>query len=61
MMQAWYVATALDRQYDAVLPLLLEQRLAPWTHNKAIQKAIESRRIPEERKAYLRTLRAGQD
>lgn len=57
MMQAWYVATALDRQYGAVLPLLTQQRLEPWTHNKAIQKAIESRRIPEGRKNLLRTLR----
>ena len=40
MMIAWYFATALAKQYDAVLPFLEERRLDPWTHNKAIQKAV---------------------
>ena len=57
MMIAWYMATALAKQYDAVLPVLEERRLDRRTHNKAIQKAVESRRIPEERKRYLRSLR----
>lgn len=57
MMIAWYFATALAKQYDAALPILLEQRLAPWTHNKTIQKAVESYRITPEQKAYLRTLK----
>lgn len=57
MMIAWYFATALAKQYDAVLPFLEEQRLDDWTHNKAIQKAIESRRITPEQKAYLRGLK----
>lgn len=57
MMRAWYFATALAKQYDAALPYLEQRRLDPWTHNKAIQKAIESYRVPEEAKAYLRTLR----
>ena len=57
MMIAWYFATALAKQYDAVLPYIEEQRLAPWTHNKAIQKAIESRRITPEQKEYLRSLK----
>ncbi len=57
MMIAWYFATALAKQYDAVLPFLEEQRLDVWTHNKAIQKAIESRRITSEQKAYLRGLK----
>lgn len=57
MMIAWYFATALAKQYDAVLPYLEEQRLAPWTHNKAIQKSIESRRITPEQKAYLKSLK----
>lgn len=57
MMQAWYFATALAKQYDAVLPYLTERRLAPWVHNKTIQKAIESYRVTTEQKAYLRTLR----
>lgn len=57
MMIAWYFATALAKQYDAVLPYLEEGRLAPWTHNKAIQKAIESRRIAPAQKEYLRSLK----
>lgn len=58
MMIAWYFATALAKQYDAALPFLREQRLDKWTHNKAIQKAIESYRITDGQKAYLRTLKA---
>ena len=57
MMIAWYFATALAKQYDAILPYLEKKRLAAWTHNKAIQKSIESYRITPEQKAYLRTLR----
>ena len=57
MMQAWYVATALAKQYDAAVRVLAEDRLDAWTHNKAIQKAVESRRISDERKAYLKTLK----
>ncbi|MCR5426923.1 MAG: DNA alkylation repair protein, partial [Lachnospiraceae bacterium] len=57
MMVAWYFATALAKQYEAVLPYLEQKRLAPWTHNRAIQKSIESYRITDEQKAYLRTLK----
>ena len=57
MMRAWYFATALAKQYEAVLPFLEEKRLDLWTHNKTIQKAIESYRITPEQKAYLRTLK----
>ena len=57
MMIAWYFATALAKRYDEILPYIEEQRLDRWTHNKAIQKAIESDRISGERKAYLRTLK----
>lgn len=57
MMAAWYFATALAKQYGAALPYLEERRLEPWTHGRAIQKAIESCRISEEQKAYLRTLK----
>ena len=57
MMQAWYFATALAKQYDAVLPYLTGRRLEPWVHNKTIQKAVESYRITAEQKAYLRTLK----
>ena len=54
MMVAWYFATALAKQYEAALPYLEERRLSPWTHNKAIQKALESYRVSSERKEYLR-------
>ena len=57
MMVAWYFATALAKQYDATLPVIESRRLEPWTHNKAIQKAIESFRVTDEHKANLRTLR----
>ena len=57
MAQAWYFATALVKQYDAVLPFLENGRLDFWTHNKTIQKAVESYRVPAEHKAYLKTLR----
>lgn len=54
MMVAWYFATALTKQWDAALPYIEQHRLDAWTHNKAIQKATESYRIPPERKAELR-------
>lgn len=57
MMVAWYVATALAKQWDATLPLLTAGKLDDWTHNKSIQKAVESYRITDEQKAYLRTLK----
>jgi 3-methyladenine DNA glycosylase AlkD len=57
MMIAWYFATALAKQYEAVLPYLQEKRLADWTHNKAIQKSVESFRITPEQKEYLKTLK----
>lgn len=57
MMIAWYFATALAKQYEAAVPYIEGRRLARWTHNKSIQKAIESFRVPEERKAYLKSLR----
>ena len=57
MMVAWYFATALAKQYDAVLPWLQEKRLTAWRHNKTIQKAVESCRITPEQKDCLRTLR----
>jgi 3-methyladenine DNA glycosylase AlkD len=57
MMIAWYFATALAKQYEAVIPYIKENRLAVWTHNKAIQKSIESYRITPEQKEYLRSLK----
>ena len=57
MMQAWYFATALAKQYEATVPCIEKNKLELWTHNKAIQKAIESYRVTDEHKAYLRTLK----
>ena len=57
MMIAWYFATALAKQYDTVLPYLEQRRLDPWTHNKTIQKAVESYRITSEQKEYLKSLK----
>ena len=57
MMRAWYFATALAKQYEKVLPFLEKRQMDVWTHNKTIQKAIESYRITSEQKEYLRTLR----
>ena len=54
MMIAWFFATALAKQWDATLPYIEGRRLDPWVHNKAIQKAVESYRIPEDRKNLLR-------
>lgn len=60
MMIAWYFATALAKQYEAALPFIENVRLAPWTHNKAIQKAVESLRITPEQKAFLKSLKIPQ-
>ena len=57
MMIAWYFATALAKQYDRILPYIEEKRLDTWTHNKTIQKAVESYRISSEQKEYLKSLR----
>ena len=57
MMRAWYFATALAKQYEKILPFIEEQKLDIWTHNKTIQKAIESYRITPEQKEYLRGLK----
>lgn len=57
MMIAWYFATALFKQYEAALVYIKGNRLPLWTHNKAIQKAIESNRISAEQKSLLRTLK----
>lgn len=57
MMIAWYFATALAKQYDAAIPYLEDHRLSPSIHKKTIQKAVDSYRILEERKQYLKSLR----
>lgn len=57
MMIAWYFATALATNWDEVIPYVEGGRLSDLTHNKTIQKAVESYRIDAEGKAYLRTLK----
>ncbi len=57
MMIAWFFAEALVKQWDATLPYIQNKKLAPWTHNKAIQKACESFRIPPEKKELLKQLK----
>lgn len=57
MMIAWFFATALAKQWETTIPYITEEKLAVWTHNKTIRKAIESYRITPEQKAYLRGLK----
>lgn len=57
MMIAWYFATALAKQYDSIVPYIENKRLDIWTHNKAIQKAVESYRITDDQKAFLKSLK----
>ena len=57
MMIAWYFATALAKQYDETIPYIQKNKLDTWTHNKAIQKSVESYRITGERKLYLKSLK----
>lgn len=57
MMIAWYFATALAKRYENIIPFIENRRLDIWTHNKAIQKAVESLRISDEKKEYLKNLK----
>lgn len=57
MMVAWYYATALSKQYESTIKIIEEGKLDKWTHNKAIQKAIESYRVTDAHKVYLRSLK----
>ena len=57
MMRAWYFATALAKRYEKTLPYIQNRELDAWTHNKTIQKAMESFRITPEQKSYLKTLK----
>lgn len=58
MMVAWYFATALAKRYDESVVYIEQHRLDDWVHKKAIQKAIESYRVSDDHKDYLRSLRA---
>ena len=57
MMQAWYYATALAKQYDASVKYIEERKLDEWVHKKAIQKAVESFRVSDAHKEYLKSFR----
>ncbi len=57
MMRAWFFATALAKQYKDTVPYIENHKLDTWTNNKTIQKAIESYRITDEQKSYLRTFK----
>ena len=57
MMIAWYMATALAKQWDTVIPYIEQHKLSPWVHKKTIQKAVESYRITDEQKIYLKSFR----
>lgn len=57
MMIAWFFATALAKQYDATIKYIENRCLDPWIHKKTIQKAIESYRVSDEHKEYLKTFR----
>ncbi len=57
MMVAWYFATALAKRYDESVRYIEEKKLDEWVHKKAIQKALESYRVTEEHKVYLKSLR----
>ncbi len=57
MMRAWYFATALAKNWDEVIGIIENKKLDLWTHNKTIQKSIESFRITDEHKNYLRKLK----
>ena len=57
MMRAWYFATSLAKQYESTIIYLENKKLDAWTHNKTIQKAIESYRISIDKKDYLKSLK----
>ena len=57
MMIAWYFATALVKQYESAIKYIEEKKLSSWVHNKTIQKAVESYRISDEQKVYLKGLK----
>ncbi len=61
MMIAWCCARGLAKQWHSTVPYIENNRLDKWTHNKTIQKAVESYRITDEQKAYLRTLKIAKE
>lgn len=57
MAVAWAVSICLIKFYDETEKYLAESRLDKWTYNKAIQKAIESYRISDDKKRHLRNMK----
>ncbi len=57
MMIAWFYATALAKRWDETIPYIEQRKLPTWVHQKTIQKAIESFRVTQEHKDYLKTLK----
>ena len=57
MVVAWLVAEILVKHYEYGVELLKENVLDVKTHNKSIQKAIESYRLTNAQKEYLRSLK----
>ena len=57
MMVAWFFATALAKHYQETVLYFEKPTLDVWTHNKAIQKGIESNRLSKAQKEYLRGLK----
>lgn len=57
MAVAWYFSMALAKQYKVTIPYFETPVLDKWTHNKALQKAVESRQISDETKKYLKRLK----
>lgn len=56
MARAWFFATALAKQWDSTIRLIEDNRLDLFTHNKTIRKAVESYRISDTKKSFLKTL-----
>jgi len=57
MMMAWFFATALAKQYNATIKYIENKKLDSWIHQKTIQKALESYRVSDEHKGYLKKIR----
>ena len=56
-MIAWYLATGLAKNYESFVKVIEENWFSKSIHNKAIQKAVESFRVIDEHKQYLKKLK----
>lgn len=57
MARAWFFATAMAKQREKTFSIIKNRNLDKWTHNKTIQKCIESFRISDDDKKKLKELR----